>query len=475
VLLVLAAACFASPKGLDADPSELSACKCPTCVIALSPKGDWAVACQAREDSDGDGQLRTRFDQHGHAVGDALRLYLVSAGQAPVPIDRYVDSGVSGTYVADSRNGRLELRNMDDGKVVVLSPKLGPRPRLPGWGRTDTHVLYFSPRGDCCLYIDGAVPMAKRRLVLRDLVSGAERQVAVPRGVPWRAQFDRSGSWIIAEVLRDTNGDGRLEPPMPDISEIGILGACGGWVGAPRVARNTDKTTQCVGAVGTLAVAEREDVVGVDGSLLVTRQADGTTRIRDAEANWEAALPAGRDLVLVSASEHSFVSSQRRGESSTTWWQKGPTVRKLGSFPGVGAAESITTSRWAQLPGAWDLFVNMVTGDCRRIPPGHVMWFNSQCVLVAHKQRAVLVDLATGKEQDAGRASDVLRRPATGRGNLVAWEGQLLDLGDPFGRWRFEGVPLGISGDGRVLVGEPSTDDSLPRGPLHWVIPRRVH
>jgi hypothetical protein len=169
----------------------------------------WAAICEARQDDDGNGKLQVVVMQHGDTAGDQLRPYLVLGAGQGAEIDDFVASDPNGRWVVTTKDMCVHLVDTETGKAVALRGADG-RPGDTVIG--DHRAAAFSPDGKALLYIksDGA----RSIVVQRDLRTGAERPIDPGPGDLIRAFFDRSGRFVVMDVVaRDTNHDGLLTQP----------------------------------------------------------------------------------------------------------------------------------------------------------------------------------------------------------------------------------------------------------------------
>ncbi|MFO0563383.1 MAG: hypothetical protein U0269_35495 [Polyangiales bacterium] len=176
--------------------------------IAADPHERWAVLCQAREDTNRDGELVawTRGFS-GELEGDAMRPYLFARGSFATPIEDFVAASPTGDAMVCVRDQRLRLLDARTSREVEL--------RADPTGDADTlqphGAATFSPDGALMLYVRSRG--ARATLVLRAMADGAEREFSAGEGLFVRASLPSSRWARIEAVLRDTNASGAIEPP----------------------------------------------------------------------------------------------------------------------------------------------------------------------------------------------------------------------------------------------------------------------
>ncbi len=196
----------------------------PLLVQASAPDGRWVAACQARMDTDGDGEIAVHLGHHGDTYGDGLVLFLMShKNPGGEVIDTFVSSDPSARYAAYLDSGSLLLHDFYRDEIVDLSPKVEQDhvPTLVHRGAAfdddGEHILYLRAR-------DG-----RERVVIRELHSARERELDMGTGRVWRAMFLGDGDYLgVAVVEHDTNKNGKLDLPELQTSLAG--GSCRGAV-----------------------------------------------------------------------------------------------------------------------------------------------------------------------------------------------------------------------------------------------------
>jgi hypothetical protein len=169
----------------------------------------WAAICEARQDDDGNGKLQVVVMQHGDTGGDQLRPYLVLGAGKGAEIDDFVAADSGGRWVVTTKDMCVHLVDTATGKAVALRGADGrPGDAVSG----DHRAVTFSPDGKSLLYIktDGA----RSTVIQRDLRTGVERPIDPGPGELSRVFFDRSGRFVVMEVVaQDTDHDQLLALP----------------------------------------------------------------------------------------------------------------------------------------------------------------------------------------------------------------------------------------------------------------------
>lgn len=257
----------------------------------VADDGSWVAACEARQDTNGDGEIRIEVGHHGELFGDDAALFVFSAAHPEgEPIDRLVTAARHGRAIAFVRGGHLIVRGAS-GREVDLSAS-GATATSDGNAALPERDADFDASGERVIYLRGRP--GSEKLVLRELASGAEREIDTGRGRLWRAEFLGDGEWITAAVVpRDSDGDGRIELPQLQTSLAG--GACRG----PPMSYSTGGFTGDDFEWRYLRLRdgyrETRDVRAWGGDGLVVRDASGALR-------WVAADGTDREVVPASCS-----------------------------------------------------------------------------------------------------------------------------------------------------------------------------
>lgn len=126
----------------------------------------WALLCQQRRDTDGDGKISYADDMH-FATGDRPSAYFVVGGGAGVEVDAVAAVAASGDYLVLSIDGAQVLIDVPHRTGTVLP---------------DAGYEMFTPDGAHLVYIEG--DKARAAAIRRTLATGATQRVALPAGAP---------------------------------------------------------------------------------------------------------------------------------------------------------------------------------------------------------------------------------------------------------------------------------------------------
>jgi hypothetical protein len=432
----------------------------PITIEASDPAGRWVVACQARTDTDGDGEIAVHLGMHGDTYGDRMSPYLVIGGGAGDPIDAYVGAAstgdwlvvatTTGLFLVDGRTGaRTELVDADLRSDDF--PTLGPR--LATFAGTDRVVfLRHRDTGD--------------RVVVRDLASGRETETAVP-GLVWRVEADPGGAWArVLTVRTDTNKNGTIEWPsqQTSLSERGCRGPIGSY---STFGMDGDKVDTLWVALDHDEIVDDPTVRAVAGKALVRITTAGALVVGDVTM-----LPAGCDPAVRATAPDPVRVLAGCGAS------KGATMKlqlvDAGGARDLGIDAEVSWRIDALAPGErlacvdLDFCVDITTGTVLRVRPAH-----------RHGDR-VLVERDTGYAVlGVGGAETALGPiegyPKAAEGPIIAIGHHLIDLASATVLGAVTGEIAAVDRTGRALVTEKVAADTpgpdLPGGPANWKVP----
>ncbi|HEY3254523.1 MAG TPA: hypothetical protein VGJ91_11260 [Polyangiaceae bacterium] len=184
----------------------------PVLLEHASRDGHWVAVCMARKDSNGDGQLSASAGPRGELRGDVFERYLIAPAEERA-IDALLGADATGRYALLMQDGALLLWDAQLGKSLDLSA-LGADARLSAQSFAELRTLAFDPSSQHLLYVRRAE--SGKRIVIRSLQDGSERELDPGPGPIWRARFDPGGVFVVAELIReDSNKNGRADFPAP--------------------------------------------------------------------------------------------------------------------------------------------------------------------------------------------------------------------------------------------------------------------
>ena len=239
----------------------------PYRTVALPPDGRWALICQARSDTNHDGQIAIDYSIHGDQGGDEMTAYLIAPDSNESVVENFLGMTRDGRWLAVVEHGRPVLIETTRWRRTPLSGT-PPRFRITSGFAT----WRFSPDGTHLLFSRDGAP------IVRDLASGVEHAIAP---AAWSADWSSDGSWIELQILHgDTNHDGFIHGPDDEPSE-GVPGNnCGhkfDWGNqlaelAPELDSNAStfqKAMDSLQAPDDLTVPANVQAIRSDGAVLI--------------------------------------------------------------------------------------------------------------------------------------------------------------------------------------------------------------
>jgi hypothetical protein len=203
----------------------------PIVVEAAARDGSWIVICQARKDTDGDGEIAVHVGYHGDTWGDDFSPFVVRGAGDGEPIDSLVGYTRDGRWLVAMRGGKLAILDAQTGLWTDLpgadlrddGVPLGPH-RVASVARLGDRMTYF--RDD-------------ETIVVRELATGVETVAKMPGVRLWRVEVEPAGEWARVYAIRtDSDKDGKLTWPSvrTSLSDRDCRGpimsySTGGWSG----------------------------------------------------------------------------------------------------------------------------------------------------------------------------------------------------------------------------------------------------
>jgi len=471
----------APPTGLQQKAGPIGT-RHPILFQRSAQDGRWAIACQAREDTNGDGAVRVIFGRHGDTYGDALSPYLFLEPGEGERLDDFLTADPAGRYLVVVRGGSLRLLDTYQHTDTELAPpgaipeSTAPSAPLPvSFSRDGRHLLLVSLSG----------PEKRPTAFLLDLEDGTRREVPHGPGVLGQAVLDPDGRWAMLGVItQDTDGDGALTWPRAKTS-LSSRYCQGPIMSYSQYGRAGDTPTWLLRRV------DGGEPVPAEGLLQPLRDAllrQGEQRevflehASGERTEWVPAscgahvlhVDAARAQVLVSCIErghalelHGARVHQPLGVSAQSAGRPPPS----GGPPRLVPVRPVSTASGEPSPDS-DSVVDLET---RTVHPlgGRLEYSEGSRALVVRiigsgdpSQRLWFVDTQTGAQRELGEQTDYGLAVA---GSLVYSGGLLVDMSTGRLVGPVKGAVQALDTQGRVVL-DPggAAGRSVPRGPLQW-------
>ncbi len=412
----------------------------------------------------------------GRLVGDRLQQYLVIGNGPDQPLQGLLAEDPAGRWLVVRRSDRVWLLDTRGGSSTDLTGA-GFDDRADRLAYAPHRALSFDGSGTRLAYLRRQ--QGKTRVIVRSLDSGAETEVDPGPGAVWRVDLDWSGEWVILRVLvEDTNGNGRLNWPVPKASAdpprcTGPMPHFDAWVDrgdTPIVRVVSSRGGKARTEAGFVAPFGRSLLLREPGGRLLLRLPNRTTkqmadakcgaRIIHADPLRGLVLAAcgsaeGRPpLTLLSLAKNVSLDQEVAPQSHDRW--PGETPRLVAVYPGAGA-----------------LLVDMDRRSTVPLSPGDGVVSTSGARALVRRGRSLhLFDAGTGRWQSL--AGTTALHPYLVRSGPVAVVSPLVvDVGKGRLLGQVEQRPLAVTTTGSVLVaiGGDGSADRLAVGPLQWVSP----
>jgi hypothetical protein len=430
--------------------------------------------CQARQDSNRDGQVSANAGPRGELRGDDFARYLIAPGEE-LTTDGVLGADPSGRFVLVMQRGTLLLWDSQSRESLDLTA-LGADTRLSAESLASLRTLAFDATGDHLLYVRAGDSGA--RVVIRSLSDGSERALDPGPGPIWRARFARAGVFVVLEMLtEDSNKNGKADFPAP------LLAAprpCAAGPGRFHIwsDRGDRPETVLVPLSGAAAIHEPDLIMPLADALLL-RDSSGALLLERAGKKHllEPAACKGR-VVHADAARELFIvgCSQKKAtghvslELATTTTHK-PLAIELASSE-LDRELSDSPRLVPLYPGADSALFD---ADKREVLPlqtgDSVVTTRANHALVRRANGLLVYDANTHTEQTIPGVVD--RYPQILLTAPFAFVSPLLvnvDTGAVVGQSKQHA--LALSNSGQLLLSEADPDSSgLTHGPLHWAAP----
>ncbi len=444
-------------------------------VEGVAADGSWALVCQAREDTNGDGRIEVNLGYHGDTYGDTMRPYLIRGDGPGEEIATLVDFDPEGGHIAYLQNGKLLVEHPRTGRIIDLSAR-------GAVASDDDSPLYahraaqFDRSGSSVLYLRSID--ARLHAVVHRLEDGQETIFDPGPGQLWRAFIGPRGAWVTLWVLTaDTDLDGKIAPPQVRTS-LGPRRCRGRIASYSTFGGSGDQPTTRFAFRGGVA-REIDGVVGYLGGDLMLRAEDGAIQLDDGRSTKEI-IPAACGAQIVGIDRHrGRIIAICRAEARTPlrWYDRSGAVKDLGQISRYAKDDHLfPASRHflAQAKDAHGLIIDLETGRRRSIDGRQQVVATTSAFTLVNRAGTIVLLTPEGERVLASINTDY---PTTlVRGDYAAVDRYVFHLKSGRLVGRVEGPPVGLSENGEILVSRdlPMLARSLDAGPLKWVQPMPV-
>ena len=444
----------------------------PLLVERVSADGGWLSLCQARNDSNGDGQVSVSVGPRGEARGDKLQRFLRTPTEESA-VDGVLGSDPSGRFALLVTGGALVLRDTRGPHTVDLSA-LGAETRLSAESFAELRTVAFDASSEHLLYVRAGDQ--DKRVVVRSLDDGSERELDPGPGAIWRARFDPGGVFIVLKMMtEDSNKNGRADFPAPLLEEPRACSAGPGRFHTFAF-RGDHPQTVLLPVIGGAPIQEPELLMPVQDALLL-RDATGALSLQRAGKKRviEPAACKGR-VVHADAQRELFivgcVQKKKTGKVSLELVTR--TERKALNIELASTELDHEVSDSPRLvplyPGLDSALFDAEKRDLIPLSTGDVVITTWGARALVRRGKALIVYDAEARSERAlagslDRYPDVLLAPP-----FAFVSPLLVDLDRATTVLVDQPRPLALSSSGQLLfAATPADGATLARGPLRWV------
>lgn len=389
-------------------------------------------------------------------------------------IDGLLGADESGRYALLMQHGALNLWDAETRSALDLSA-LGADARSSAESFAELRALSFDARSEHLLYVRAG--QTGKRVVVRNLGDGSEREFDPGPGPIWRARFAPGGAFAIVESMReDSNKNGKADFPAP------LLAAPRPCSANPTryhtyVDRGDRPVTVLVPLNGDAAVLEPELVMPL-GDALVLRDANGALLLSRAGKKRVLSPAACNGRVIhADVQRELFIigcAQKKTGRVSlelVTQSERKPLNIELASLE-LDREPTEAPRLLALYPGLETVLFDADRRELLPLRSGDVVLATRAGRALVRRANALLFyDADSRTEQPL--AVTLERYPAlllTPPFVFVSPALVNLDTASLVGVSRER--PLALSSEGRLLVPSVAADGSqLARGPLRWLTP----
>ncbi|HEX5750098.1 MAG TPA: hypothetical protein VFZ09_27965 [Archangium sp.] len=475
-----------APQFTEAPPTALQretgpiGTRHPLLFQRAAEDGRWLIACQAREDTNGDGKREVIYGRHGDTFGDRLAPYLFLEPGEGERLDDFLAADPTGRYLVVVRGGSMRLLDTYTRADAELAPpgtipdSTAPSASLP---------VSFSRDGQRLLLVSLSGPEKRATAFLINLQDGSRREVPHGPGLLGRAVLDPEGQWVwFGVVTQDTDGDGQLTWPRAQTS-LASRYCRGPIMSYGQYGQEGDTASWLLRRVDGGPLVPREGVLRPLGDALLRQGEQGEVFVEQSSGQrteWVPAscrahvlhVDAAREQVLVTCSAqgnalelHGARVHQPLGIATPYETRPPPSHGPLRLFPVVPTPEGGAPSPSIQ---------SVVDLETRTVHPmrGEVQYTEGTRALVQRdsrrknqNRRLWFVDTATGEQRELGEQRGY---GFVASGNFVYSEGLLVDMSTGRLVRKVPEDAQALDTRGRMVLDRFGLSRTVPSGPLQW-------
>ncbi|AKI99204.1 hypothetical protein [Archangium gephyra] len=471
---------MAPPTALQRETGPIGT-RHPILFQRAAKDGRWLIACQAREDTNGDGKLEVIFGRHGDTFGDRLAPYLFLEPGEGERLDDFLAADPTGRYLVVVRGGSLRLLDT----YTRADTELSPPESIPESTAPSTSLpVSFSRDGQRLLLVTLSGPEKQATASVLHLSDGTRREVPHGPGLLGHASLDPEGRWVrFGVVTQDTDGDGQLTWPRA-LTSLSSRYCRGPIMSYSNHGQEGDTATWLLRRVDGGPLVPAEGVLQPLGDALLRQGEQGEVFVEHASGQrteWVPAscranvlhVDAAREQVLVACTAqgnalelHGAQVHQPLGISSGYAGQPTPSrapPRLFTVTPASPDGEGPSTSNQS-----------VVDLETRTVHPmrGEVLYTEGTRLLVQREagrenqgRHLWFVDTATGERRELGKQRGYGLAAA---GRFIFAEGLLVDMSTGSLVKKVPEDVQTLDTQGRMVLDRFALSRTVPLGPLQW-------
>ncbi|KFA91605.1 hypothetical protein Q664_20680 [Archangium violaceum Cb vi76] len=467
---------MAPPTALQRESGPIGT-RHPILFQRAAKDGRWLIACQAREDTNGDGKLEVRFGRHGDTFGDTLAPYLFLEPGEGERLDDFLAADPTGRYLVVVRGGSLRLLDT----YTRTDAELAPPDTIPDSTAPSASLpVSFSRDGQRLLLVSLSGPEKRATAFLINLQDGSKREVPHGPGLLGRASLDPEGRWVwFGVVTQDTDGDGQLTWPRAQTS-LASRYCRGPIMSYGHYGQEGDTASWLLRRVEGGPLVPKEGVLQPLGDALLRQGEQGEVFVEQASGQrteWVPASCRANVLHVDAAREQVLVACTAQGNALELHGARvhqplGIATEYAGRPPPSLGPPRLFPISPASTQG--DSAQSVVDLETRTVHPmrGEVHYVEGTHALVKRStgrknenRRLWFVDTTTGEQRELGEQRGYGFAAA---GDFAYSEGLLVDMGTGRVVRKVPEDVQTLDTQGRMVLDSSAWSQKVGQGPLQW-------